>query len=159
MCALGASYGGYMAAWAEGHTERFSTIIDHAGVNDFITQYGADATTYSFSNVLGGTPWSDPEGMRKNDPMTYAKNFKTPMLILHGEQDYRVPYVNGTALYGVLQAMGVPSRLVIFPNENHWILSPQNSIHWNWEVQSWLVRYIGGKPTLEKPVFESAGGK
>ena len=155
IAAAGASYGGYMAAWAEGHTDRFACIIDHAGVNDFITQYGADVTTYGFSKVLGGTPWDNPEGMRKNDPMTYAKDFKTPMLILHGELDYRVPYVNGTALYGVLQAMGVPSRLVIYPNENHWVLSPQNAIHWNWEVQSWLQRYIGVKPSLQQPVFET----
>lgn len=153
IAAAGASYGGYMAAWAEGHTDRFACIVNHAGVNDFITQYGADLTAYSFTQVLGGTPWKNPEGMRKNDPITYAKNFKTPMLILHGQQDYRVPYANGTALYGILQSMGVPSRLVIFPDENHWILSPQNAIHWNWEVQSWLTRYIGGKPTLEKPVF------
>lgn len=155
IAAAGASYGGYMAAWAEGHTDRFACIINHAGVNDFITQYGADVTTYGFSKVLGGTPWDNPEGMRKNDPMTYAKDFKTPMLILHGELDYRVPYVNGTALYGVLQTMGVPSRLVIYPNENHWVLSPQNAIHWNWEVQRWLQRYIGAKPTLQQPVFET----
>jgi len=159
IAAAGASYGGYMAAWAEGHTDRFACIVDHAGVNDLITQYGADVTTYSFTKVLGGTPWENPEGLQKNNPMTYAKNFRTPMLITHGELDYRVPDGNGMSLYAVLQAMGVPSRLVIYPNENHWILSPQNSIHWNWEVQSWLARYIGGKPTLEKPVFDSAGGK
>ncbi len=159
IAAAGGSYGGYMAAWAEGHTDRFACIIDHAGVNDFITQFGADVTAYGFTQVLGGTPWNNPEGMQKNNPVTYAKNFKTPMLILHGELDYRVPYVNGTALYAILQSMGVPSRLVIYPNENHWILSPQNSIHWNWEVQSWLSRYLGGKPTLAKPVFESGDAK
>lgn len=154
VAAAGGSYGGYMAAWAAGNTDRFACLIDHAGVNDFITQYGADVTSYSFTHVLGGTPWKEPEAMQKNNPMAYAKNFRTPMLILHGELDYRVPYVNGTALYGILQSMGVPSRLVIYPDENHWILSPQNSIHWNWEVQNWLVRYIGGTPTLTKPVFE-----
>lgn len=159
VAAAGASYGGYMAAWAEGHTDRFACIVDHAGVNDFIAQYGADVTTYSFTQVLGGTPWDNPEGMQRNNPMTYAQKFRTPMLILHGEMDYRVPYVNGTALYAVLQAMGVPSRLVIYPNENHWILTPQNSIHWNWEVQSWLERYIGCTPTLGKPVFEGADAK
>ncbi|MBK9289523.1 MAG: prolyl oligopeptidase family serine peptidase [Flavobacteriales bacterium] len=148
-----------MAAWAEGHTDRFSTIIDHAGVNDFITQYGADATTYSFSKVLGGTPWSDPEGMRKNDPMTYAKNFKTPMLILHGEQDYRVPYVNGTALYGVLQAMGVPSRLVIFPQRES--LGPQFAERHplelgGAELAGTLHRW---QTHLGKPVFETVEGK
>ena len=155
MAAAGGSYGGYMAAWVEGHTDRFACIIDHAGVNDFITQYGADVTQFGFTQVLGGTPWKNPEGMQRNDPMTYAKNFKTPMLIIHGEMDYRVPYVNGTALYGVLQSMGVPSRLLIFPNENHWVLTPQNAIYWHWEMQSWLARYLGGKPALEKPVFDS----
>jgi dipeptidyl aminopeptidase/acylaminoacyl peptidase len=159
MAAAGGSYGGYMAAWAAGHTDRFACLIDHAGVNDFITQYGADVTPFGFTQVLGGTPWDNPEGMQKNNPVNYAKNFKTPMLILHGELDYRVPYVNGTALYAIFQAMNIPSRLVIYPNENHWILSPQNSIHWNWEVQSWLSRFIGGTPTLEKPVFEGSGGK
>jgi dipeptidyl aminopeptidase/acylaminoacyl peptidase len=159
VAAAGGSYGGYMAAWAAGHTDRFACLIDHAGVNDFITQYGADVTPFGFTQVLGGTPWENPEGMQKNNPITYAKNFKTPMLILHGQLDYRVPYVNGTALYAILQSMGVPSRLVVYPNENHWILTPQNAIHWNWEVQSWLARYIGAAPTLEKPVFEGSGEK
>lgn len=155
IAAAGGSYGGYMAAWIAGHTDRFAALIDHAGVNDFITQYGADVTPYGFTQVLGGTPWKNPEGMQRNNPMTYAKNFKTPMLIIHGEMDYRVPYVNGTALYQVLQSMGVPSRLVIFPNENHWVLTPQNAIYWHWEMQSWLSRYLGGKPALEKPVFDA----
>ena len=153
IAAAGASYGGFLAAWLAGHTDRFATIVDHAGVNDFITQYGSDTTNYSFQITLGGNPWSDADAMQKNNPMNFAKNFKTPMLLTHGELDYRVPYVNSTALYGVLQGMKVPSRLVIFPNENHWILSPQNSIYWNWEVQSWLQRYIGGTPTLAQPKF------
>ena len=159
MAAAGGSYGGYMAAWVAGHTDRFACLINHAGVNDFITQFGADVTTFGFTNVLGGKPWENPEGMQRNNPTTYAKNFKTPMLIIHGEKDYRVPYVNGTALYGIYQAMGLPSRLVIFPDENHWILTPQNSIYWNWEFQSWLARYIGGKPTLAKPSFDGGDTK
>lgn len=153
LAAAGASYGGYMAAWVAGHTDRFACIINHAGVNDFITQYGADTTSFGFSRVLGGNPWENPEGMQRNNPTTYAKNFKTPMLIIHGEKDYRVPYVNGTALYGIYQAMGLSARLVIFPDENHWILTPQNSIYWNWEVQSWLSRHIGGTPVLDEPKF------
>ncbi len=156
VAAAGGSYGGYMAAWVAGHTDRFACLINHAGVNDFITQYGADVTPFGFTQVLGGTPWENPEGMQKNNPTTYAKNFKTPMLIIHGELDYRVPYVNGTALYAILQAMNVPSRLVIFPNENHWVLSPQNAIYWHWEMQSWLARYLGGLPALGKPVFDGA---
>jgi len=124
-------------------------------VNDFITQFGADVTSFGFTNVLGGKPWENPEGMQRNNPMAFAKNFKTPMLIIHGEKDYRVPYVNGTALYGVYQAMGLPARLVVFPDENHWVLTPQNSIYWNWEFQSWLARYLGGTPTLKEPRFDT----
>jgi len=96
---------------------------------DLVAQYGSDATNYSFEIILGGNPWSNADIMQKNNPMTYAKNFKIPMLLTHGEIDYRVSYVNSTTLYGVLQGMKIPSHLVIFPNENHWILSPQNSIH------------------------------
>ncbi|MBA3849810.1 MAG: hypothetical protein C0502_07415 [Opitutus sp.] len=159
LAAAGASYGGYMATWVLGHTDRFKAIINHAGVNDFVTQYGADVTQFGFTKVLGGTPWENPEGMARNNPTTYAKNFKTPMLVIHGQLDYRVPYANGTALYAILQAMGVPSRLVIFPDENHWVLKPQNAIHWHWEMQSWLARHIGGQPTLEQPDFENWGRK
>jgi dipeptidyl aminopeptidase/acylaminoacyl peptidase len=159
LAAAGASYGGYMATWILGHTDRFKAIVNHAGVNDFVTQYGADVTPFGFTQVLGGTPWQNPEGMAKNNPTTYAKNFKTPMLVIHGQLDYRVPYVNGTALYAILQAMGVPSRLVIFPDENHWVLKPQNAIYWHWEMQTFLSKYIGGQPTLEKPDFENWGKK
>lgn len=159
LAAAGASYGGYMATWVLGHTDRFKAIINHAGVNDLVTQYGADVTQFGFTKVLGGTPWENPEGLARNNPTTYAKNFKTPMLVIHGQLDYRVPYGNGTALYAILQSMGVPSRLVIFPDENHWVLKPQNAIYWHWEMQSWLARYIGGKPTLEQPDFENWGKK
>ena len=155
IAAAGASYGGYFATWLLGHTKVFKTLVNHAGVSDFMGQYGADITTYGFTKeVLGGTPWDSPEAMQRNNPVTYAANFSTPMLITHGEKDYRVPYGQGIALYGILQTMRVPSRLVVFPDENHWILSPQNSIHWNYEVQSWLARYIGGKP-MAKPVFSA----
>ena len=158
LAAAGASYGGYMAAWVLGHTDRFKAIINHAGVNSSYAQYASDVP-HGFPEVMGGKPWANVEGLQKANPMFYAKNFKTPTLVLHGELDYRVPYGNGLELYGVLQAMSVPSRLVIFPNENHWVLSPQNAIYWHWEMQNWLSRYIGGKPALEKPVFESAGAK
>ena len=159
VAAAGASYGGYLASWMLGHTDAFKTLVNHAGVSDFLGQYGADTTTYGFTKeVLGGTPWDNPEAMQRNNPVAYAANFKTPMLILHGELDYRVPYGQGIALYGILQTMRVPSRLVVFPNENHWILSPQNAIYWNYEVQSWLARYIGGTP-MAKPVFEAPAEK
>jgi dipeptidyl aminopeptidase/acylaminoacyl peptidase len=103
---------------------------------------------------MGGTPWEDVGGLQRNNPMFYASQFKTPTLVIHGELDYRVPYNNGLELYAVLQAMGVASRLVTYPDENHWILKPQNAIHWHWEMQSWLARHIGGEP-IARPVFES----
>ena len=156
VAAAGASYGGYLATWLLGHTKVFKTLVNHAGVSDFIGQYGADITTYGFTKeVLGGTPWDSAEAMQRNNPVAHAANFSTPMLITHGEKDYRVPYGQGIALYGILQTMRVPSRLVVFPDENHWILSPQNSIYWNYEVQAWLARYIGGKP-MAKPEFKAA---
>lgn len=152
MCAAGASYGGYMAAWVLGHTDRFACIVDHAGVNNSYAQYATDVP-HGFPEVMGGKPWENLEGMQRQNPMFYAKNFKTPTLVLHGEKDYRVPYGNGLELYGVLQAMGVPSRLVVFPDENHWVLSPQNAIYWHWEMQNWMGRYLGVKPAIEKPSF------
>lgn len=153
MAATGASYGGYMAAWVLGHTDRFAAIIDHAGVNNSYSQFSTDVP-HGFARVMGGTPWENVEGMQRNNPMYYAKNFKTPTLITHGELDYRVPYGNGLELYGVLQALNVPSRLVVFPNENHWVLSPQNSIYWYYEFHSWLARHLG-MPLPKKPVFEA----
>lgn len=151
--AAGASYGGYLATWLLGHTEAFDVLVNHAGVSDLIGQYGSDATIGLFSReVMGGLPWDGAEGLQRNNPIAFADAFRTPMLILHGEKDYRVPYGQALALYGILQNKGVPSRLVIFPDENHWILSPQNSIYWNYEVQAWLARYLGGEP-MPKPEF------
>jgi len=153
LAATGASYGGYLAAWILGHTDRFACIIDHAGVNNSYSQFACDVP-HGFAKVMGGTPWENVEGLQRNNPMFYAKNFKTPTLVIHGELDYRVPYGNGLELYGALQAMGVSSRLVIYPNENHWVLSPQNSIYWFWEYHDWLARHLG-MPRVSKPEFES----
>ena len=155
--AAGASYGGYMAAYILGHTDRFRCIIDHAGVNNTYEMFGSD-DNYDMGKNLGGTPWENLEGMQRENPMYYAKNFKTPTLVIHGEQDFRVPYGNGLQLYGVLQSLGVPSRLVVFPNENHWVLSPQNAIYWHYEMQSWLARHLGGH-AIAKPVFDSPAAK
>ena len=151
MAATGASYGGFLATWVLGHTDRFACIVNHAGVNNSYSQFGCDVP-HGFTQVMGGTPWEEVEGFQRNNPMTYARHFRTPTLITHGELDYRVPYGHGLELYGVLQGMGVSSRLVVFPNENHWILSPQNSIHWYWEFNHWLARHLG-LPRPEKPVF------
>src|SRR3954470_8360139 len=158
LAAAGASYGGYMAAWILGHTDRFKAIVDHAGVNNSYSQFATDGP-HGFEKVMGGTPWGDVEGLQRNNPMSFARNFKTPTLVIHNEQDYSVPYGNALELYAALQAQNIPSRLLIFPDENHWVLKPQNAIYWHWEMQNWLARYIGGKPTLERPTFKSDDAK
>lgn len=158
VAAAGASYGGYLAAWLLGHSDRFRCIVDHAGLNDITAEYAMDMPYFFGESTFGGTPWKDAETLQKHNPMTYAKNFKTPTLVTAGEMDYRVATGNATGLYGVLQAMGVPSRLVLFPNENHWLLTPQNSIYWYYEVEQWLARYLGGRP-MEKPVFPTGEEK
>ena len=143
--ALGASYGGYMAAWICGHTNRFRTIVCHAGATDFDTQYASDVALYWQDAPMDGSPWRRTKNYEAQNPMNHAANFKTPTLVIHGELDYRVPVAQGIAFYGALQAQGVPSRFVYYPDENHWILKPQNSVHWYGEVRDWLARWVGPK--------------
>ncbi len=143
--ALGASYGGYLASWVCGHTDRFKTIVCHAGVTDFDTQYASDVALLWQDGKMDGSPWRRTKAYEAQNPMTYASNFKTPTLVIHGELDYRVPVAQGIVFYAALQAQGVPSRFVYYPDENHWILKPQNSVHWYGEVRDWLGRWLGDK--------------
>lgn len=140
--ALGASYGGYLASWVAGHTDRFKAIVCHAGVTDFDTQYASDSAVYWQDRAMGGAPWKKTAAYDAQNPMTHAANFKTPTLVIHNELDYRVPVAQGLQFYAALQAQGVPSRLVYFPDENHWVLKPQNSVFWYGEVHSWLKRWV-----------------
>jgi dipeptidyl aminopeptidase/acylaminoacyl peptidase len=142
MAAAGGSYGGYMAAWIAGHTDRFRCIVNHAGVYDTLSQYASDWTMGRQAS-FGGEPWNGIEAIHACNPAHYAKGFNTPMLVLHGEKDYRVPVTQGLECYGVLKAKGVPARLVYFPDENHWILKPRNSLLWYREVLGWLERFLG----------------
>ncbi len=142
MVAMGASYGGYMASWVCGHTNRFKAIICHAGVADFTTQFASDQAIYWQDGKMAGTPWNRTPAYDKENPINYAANFKTPTLIFVGEMDYRVPAASGLVFYAALQAQGVASRLVYFPDENHWVLHPQNSVFWYGEVRDWLGRWL-----------------
>lgn len=142
VAALGASYGGYLASWICGHTDRFRTIVCHAGVTDFDTQFASDSALYWQEGVMGGTPWKRTPAYEQQNPMNHAANFRTPTLVIHGELDYRVPVAQGILFYAALQAQGVPSRMVYFPDENHWILQPQNSVYWYGEVRDWLARWL-----------------
>ncbi|MHC1738671.1 MAG: prolyl oligopeptidase family serine peptidase [Ignavibacteriaceae bacterium] len=139
--AAGGSYGGYLTNWIAGHTDRFSALISHAGVYNLMGQFASDLTHFREISY-GGSPWNKPDIVMSMSPAQFAENFKTPMMIVHGEKDYRVVVTQGLELYGVLQGKGIPSRLVCFPDENHWVLSPQNSIFWYKEFKSWMDRWL-----------------
>jgi dipeptidyl aminopeptidase/acylaminoacyl peptidase len=138
----GASYGGYMMNWFLGHTDRFKAIVTHAGVFNLTSMYGVTEELWFPEWDLGGTPWSNPESYAKWSPHTYAKNFKTPTLVTHGEIDYRVPIGEGLQLFTTLQRQGVPSRLLVFPDEGHWINKPQNAALWYRTFLEWMGRWV-----------------
>ncbi|HSB36251.1 MAG TPA: S9 family peptidase [Thermoanaerobaculia bacterium] len=146
IAAAGGSYGGFLVNWIEGHTDRFAALVSHAGVYNLMGQYASDAT-YGRQHSYGGTPFTNRDAVEKWSPNRYAESFRTPMLILHGERDYRVPITQGLELYGTLTAKGVPARLVAYPDENHWILKGQNAKHWYGEVLGFLGTYL--KPSEE----------
>ncbi|MFO0957550.1 MAG: S9 family peptidase [Isosphaeraceae bacterium] len=142
MAAAGGSYGGFMVNWIEGHTDRFKALISHAGVFDTPSKYGTTEELWFPEWEFGGTPWDKPELYQKHNPAAFVKNFKTPMLVTHGALDYRVPEGQGMGLFTALQRQGVPSRLVLFPDEGHWILKPANRVVWWNEMHGWLARYL-----------------
>jgi len=144
MAASGGSYGGYMASWIASQTQRFRCIVNHAGVSDLQGQYACEIPD-GWSLCAGGDLWSGDEaraGLDRYNPIRHAGGMKTPMLILHGEKDYRVPYTQAIQLYNILQQRKVPSRIVVYPEENHWILKPANSVHWYGEFLDWLARWL-----------------
>ncbi|HEY7306178.1 MAG TPA: S9 family peptidase [Bryobacteraceae bacterium] len=141
MVAAGASYGGYMIDWILGHTDRFKALVTHAGVFDLRSEALTTEELWFPKWEFQGMPWENPELYQKWSPSSYIKNFKTPTLVTHGELDYRVPIGQGQQLFTALQQMKVPSKLVQFPDEGHWILKPQNSQFWYSTVLDWLSQY------------------
>jgi dipeptidyl aminopeptidase/acylaminoacyl peptidase len=144
MAAAGGSYGGYMADWLATHTGRFKAIISHAGVYDKVSMYATEELWFE-EHDMQGTPWTNPESYRKWAPVTYAgelAKYKTPTLVFAGEQDYRVPYTQSLEFFSALQRQGVPSKLVVFPDEGHWILKPQNAQFWYKTFLDWLATYL-----------------
>lgn len=146
MAAAGGSYGGYMAAWIATQTDRFRCVVNHAGVFDWLTQYGSDVTQ-SRGQALGGQPWDGLPAMDRYDPARHMENATTPMLILHGAKDYRVPVGQAYECYGILKARGATARLVVFEDENHWVLKRHNSITWYDEVHAWFARFLCDDPS------------
>jgi dipeptidyl aminopeptidase/acylaminoacyl peptidase len=143
--AAGGSYGGYMVDWIAGHTGRFKALISHAGPYDEVSMYGSTDELWFMEHDLGGTPWTNPQSYRQWSPSSDAAQFgkfKTPTLVIGGELDFRVPYTQDLEFYTALQRQGVPSKLIIFPDEGHWILKPQNSELWYKEFFGWLATYL-----------------
>jgi dipeptidyl aminopeptidase/acylaminoacyl peptidase len=137
----GGSYGGYLAALLPGLTDRFAASVVHAGVFDLTLQFASDSH-WDRPSSYGNAPWTDPVELDRWSPSRWSPKFSTPTLILHGEKDYRVPVTQGINLHGVLTGKGVPARIVVFPDENHWILKPQASKLWYGEVFAWLDRWM-----------------
>jgi dipeptidyl aminopeptidase/acylaminoacyl peptidase len=141
-CAAGASYGGHLANWIEATTTRYKCIVSHAGEVDLATQWGISDGIYGREITNGGPPWSGSPIWREQSPITYAANWKTPMLLSIGERDYRVPLGNTLENWSALQRMHVPSRLLVWPDAWHWITKPEDSRHFYEEVHRWLATYL-----------------
>jgi dipeptidyl aminopeptidase/acylaminoacyl peptidase len=142
MTAAGASYGGYMVDWILGHSQRFKALVSHAGVYDTSAEFGATEELWFPLWEMGGTPWDKPEDYARWSPSSYAKDFHTPTLVSLGELDFRVPYTQGLELFTALQMAKVPSKLMVFPDEGHWVLKPQNSLLWYKTVIDWLDSWV-----------------
>ena len=140
LVATGGSYGGYMVAYMNGHTDRYRTYVCHAGCYDWVSMMATDGYHF-FADELGAFHWNDPARVMRQSPHHYVKRAKTPTLVIHGEQDFRVPATQALQYYDTLKAKGVAARLVYFPDENHWILKPQNSRLWYREFFDWVKRY------------------
>jgi dipeptidyl aminopeptidase/acylaminoacyl peptidase len=142
-CSLGASYGGFMQNWIAGNwADRFKCIVNHAGIFDQRTMYYTTEELWFTEWENGGPYYLTPQIHEKFNPADHVTKWKTPMLVTHGALDYRVPYAQGLATFTALQRQGVPSRLVFFPDENHWILKPANNMQWHDEVLGWLEKHL-----------------
>jgi dipeptidyl aminopeptidase/acylaminoacyl peptidase len=140
-CALGASYGGYMANWVLGHTDRFKCIVSHDGMFNAESAWGTTEELWFNDWEFKGTPYDNRAGYEKWSPHQYAKNFKTPTLVIHGQKDYRLDVSEGLQLFTTLQMEGVPSKMLYFPDEGHWVLKPQNSQLWYKTVNDWVDQW------------------
>jgi dipeptidyl aminopeptidase/acylaminoacyl peptidase len=142
MGATGGSFGGFMTNWIEGHTDRFKALISHAGPSDQISFFGETEELWFPTWDLKGTPWTNWNHYVDMSPVKYAPNFKTPMLITHGELDYRVLIGQGEEMFTALQTMGVESKFIRIPDEGHWILKPQNSKFWYQQQLDWMKQHL-----------------
>lgn len=141
MAAAGGSYGGYMIDWMLGHTDRFKAFVTHDGVFDLRSMAASTEELWFVEWEFKGLPWDNPELYSKWSPSSFVKEFKTPTLVIHGEQDYRVPVDQGIQLFTALQLQKVPSKLLLFPDEGHWVLKPQNTVLWYSQFLDWIGQW------------------
>jgi dipeptidyl aminopeptidase/acylaminoacyl peptidase len=143
MCAAGGSYGGYMANWILGHSDKFRCLISHAGVYDLKSKYGSTDELWFPEWEFGGAPWESAD-YDKWSPSNFVEKFNTPMLVIHGEHDYRVAVNQAMQLFTALQRRGVPSQYLYFPDETHFVVKPKNSQLWYKTFHGWIEKWIGG---------------
>ena len=142
VCAIGGSYGGYMTNWILGHTDRFKCLVTHAGPFNLVSKYGSTDELWFPEWELGGTPWTNRDMYERFSPHNYVKNFKTPTLVIHGANDFRVPLEQALQAFTYLRKMNVPSRLILFPDEDHFVKKPHNQRFWYKEVMDWIKNYL-----------------
>ena len=150
-CALGASYGGYMMNWIAGRwPDRFKCLVQHDGVFDQRAMaYETEELWFTEWEHGGKVYYEDPAAYERWNPVNHVTAWKTPMLVITGEKDFRIPYTQGLASFTALQRRGIPSKLVVFPDENHWVLKPKNSIQWYDEVFGWIDRWMGAPRIMD----------
>ena len=140
---MGASYGGYMMNWIAGNwPERFDCLVQHDGLFDMRSFYYATEELWFPRWDFGGSYAEQRELYERWNPVNYVDNWRTPMLVVTGEKDFRVPYTQGLQSFTALQERGIPSQLLVFPDENHWVLKPRNSLQWHDTVFAWLDRWL-----------------
>ncbi|KAF0975927.1 hypothetical protein FDP41_005254 [Naegleria fowleri] len=145
ICALGASYGGFSINWLLGHNEngRYKCFVTHDGLSELVSAYYSTDELWFPEMEFQGAEFSHPENYQKFNPINYVTKWKTPTLVIHGGKDFRLPIAQGLTVFTALQRQGVPSKMIVFPEENHWVLKPQNSILWYDTVLDWIGRWIG----------------
>ena len=142
VCALGASYGGYMINWIAGHTDRFRCLVTHDGELSLVSSYYSTEELWFPEWEMGGTPWESRDAYEAWSPERAVANWKTPTLVVHSARDFRLPETEGFSVFTALQRSGIPSRLLYFPDENHWVQKPRNSVQWHETVLGWLDRWL-----------------
>jgi len=146
-CALGGSYGGFMMNWIEGNwPDRFRCIVNHDGVFDQRMMYYATEELWFPEWEFGAPYYEDPRGYEQFNPVEFVSKWRTPMLVIHGEQDFRIPYTQGIGAFTAAQRRGLESKLLMFPQENHWVLKPADSVLWYHTVLSWLDTHLKDVP-------------